>query len=616
MNTEPIPDLIPEDPPRWTVATYNPGTKAEYHALLYGEREISTLKGPRGLDQLRDQASLFNRKGSVPRDEPGPATGAADDTAPLVFDETTNPDPMKPQPKSAILAKASTLALPELHPATAFQRYPQNRTVKAEHIKTLAESIKEVGILNAVLARPLPDALKKDNPGITLQIIAGEGRWLAATSIDAGYLVPVTIKELSDKEAAKIHAVENFQREDLDEIEEAQAIKHMRDTGWTTEEIIESLGRSQAHIYRRLDLLKLTAEAQQSLRDKNISINTAHKIITLPAYRQDEALKAVVSPTHSKDALSEREALSLLERNYVEPMKKALAWSDRRKLVEKENPGTKWLPYEQAVKAHESSSQLVRASHTAYHTHLTMLSDPARASELVVPTWEVLAKRHGGEILIGLPYYGDDVVLYVDPLPLIEAEKSACDRKPEDCIFVHPKLVQKAKDAAARKKMEEEKRKADEEKRRNEFDAERQRLIDCIFNPAALAKTKEKKFTEAIGLYLFENGHIGGDSDDFTRVFGVKVDGRADQEVSNEFESRIQKHFRDKSFTGFEALGRLVAADLLASVYSDRCVARFAFKDECFKRADFPRVADLMAEMEKEEEDQKAVVAEVTEAVV
>ena len=110
--------------------------------------------------------------------------------------------------------QASTLRLTEIFPNKA-----QPRTdFDDEAIKELSDSIKQHGVLQPLLVRPMPTG--------GYQIVAGERRWRASRL--AGLTeVPVYIKELTDEQTAQLALVENLQREDLNPVEEAVGYKEL-----------------------------------------------------------------------------------------------------------------------------------------------------------------------------------------------------------------------------------------------------------------------------------------------------------------------------------------------------------------------------------------------------
>lgn len=337
----------------------------------------------------------------------------------------------------------------ELAPAHTFRRYPTNRHPSPDLIEAMATSIRAIGVLQHVLARPITDA---STGAVHLQLIFGETRWRACQSIAADFPVPVLIQPMDDRAAARLHAAENFQRQDLSHIEQALEIQHLLDVGWEFENVMEQLGnRSKDWVYRRLSLLKLPAEGKAAVDSGNLSISTGAKIAALPEDIRAAAVKACVEPTHATRALPEREALDLIQKKFIEPLEQAAAWLEKRNFLENENPGCTWLDYPAARAAHQFQSSYEPAAETP-SPHL--LSDAARLGELIVPTWEQLASVHRAPIYIGLDAK-NTTTLYVIPEPIIAAEIAAHDHKPQDCIFTHEAAVKSNRDHAERRKNEQ-----------------------------------------------------------------------------------------------------------------------------------------------------------------
>ena len=135
----------------------------------------------------------------------------------------------------------------------------------------LSESIKEHGVLQAIL-------VKKTEEGY--QIIAGERRWRAACM--AGLKkVPAVLKKSTTKKEIDLWAlVENLQREDLNPMEQAQAIqKIMEESQWNQEILAKRLGLSRPSLANSLRLLNLDPEVQQLVSDKKLSFSQARELL-------------------------------------------------------------------------------------------------------------------------------------------------------------------------------------------------------------------------------------------------------------------------------------------------------------------------------------------------
>ena len=163
-----------------------------------------------------------------------------------------------------------TLRMSEIEPNKS-----QPRTVfDEENIKGLAESIKEHGLIQPIVVRPLPN-------GITYQIIAGERRWRACKLLKMEE-VTVIIRETDELEAAQLAIVENVQRADLNPVEEAMAYRALMDKyGMTQDRLAEVMGKSRPYIANLTRLLSLPEEALTALSNSEISVGHAKVLLSI-----------------------------------------------------------------------------------------------------------------------------------------------------------------------------------------------------------------------------------------------------------------------------------------------------------------------------------------------
>ncbi len=147
------------------------------------------------------------------------------------------------------------------------------REFDQEALQELANSIREVGIIQPITVRQVGDGV--------YQIIAGERRWRASQL--AGLLsIPAYIRTVDDENVMEMALVENIQREDLNAIEIALAYQHLVETtGMTQEKISERVGKSRTAITNYLRLLKLPAQVQMALKDKEIDMGHARALLAV-----------------------------------------------------------------------------------------------------------------------------------------------------------------------------------------------------------------------------------------------------------------------------------------------------------------------------------------------
>lgn len=142
-----------------------------------------------------------------------------------------------------------------------------------EAIAALAQSIREHGILQPILVRPLPTG--------SYQIVAGERRWRAAKMLGLSE-VPVTIKEMSDIETAQIAIIENLQRENLNPIEEAEGYRDLIENyGMTQEQIAKMVGKSRSAIANAIRILSLPEAVHRMLESGDLSVGHAKALLAL-----------------------------------------------------------------------------------------------------------------------------------------------------------------------------------------------------------------------------------------------------------------------------------------------------------------------------------------------
>ena len=144
-----------------------------------------------------------------------------------------------------------------------------------EGIETLVESIKEFGLLQPILVRPLRDGAD------TYEIIAGERRWRAAQRAQL-HDVPVVIRSIGDMDALQLGLIENLQRADLTPIDEALGYRRlMDDFTQTQDDLAKTMGKSRPHIANTLRLLDLPQSVQELIRGGELSAGQGRAMLGL-----------------------------------------------------------------------------------------------------------------------------------------------------------------------------------------------------------------------------------------------------------------------------------------------------------------------------------------------
>ena len=140
-------------------------------------------------------------------------------------------------------------------------------------LQELANSIREIGIIQPITLRQVDED--------RYQIIAGERRWRASQMAGLA-AIPAYIRTIKDENVMEMALVENIQREDLNAIEIALAYGHLiSSTGMTQEKVSERVGKSRTAIANYLRLLKLPAQVQMALQNKEIDMGHARALLAV-----------------------------------------------------------------------------------------------------------------------------------------------------------------------------------------------------------------------------------------------------------------------------------------------------------------------------------------------
>src|SRR5919198_2655918 len=153
-------------------------------------------------------------------------------------------------------------------------RNPRRNFDDAE-LSDLAQSIREHGIVQPVVARPIGDTGR-------YEIIAGERRWRAAQR--AGLTeIPLIVRDVNDRVALELAIVENVQRADLNPVEEAQGYQQLIDDhNYTQADLGQIIGKSRSHVANTLRLLKLPDAIRDMIVDGQLSAGHARTLVTAP----------------------------------------------------------------------------------------------------------------------------------------------------------------------------------------------------------------------------------------------------------------------------------------------------------------------------------------------
>ena len=166
-------------------------------------------------------------------------------------------------------------------------KYQPRRDIQPEALEELADSIRAQGVMQPIVVRPVGEA--------RYEIIAGERRWRAAQLAELD-VIPAVIREVSDEVALALALIENIQREDLNPVEEAMALKRLlEEFSLTQQQTADAVGRSRAQVANLLRLLTLDPEVQTLLERGDLDMGHARALLALSGAKQRKAAHEVVN---------------------------------------------------------------------------------------------------------------------------------------------------------------------------------------------------------------------------------------------------------------------------------------------------------------------------------
>ncbi len=166
-------------------------------------------------------------------------------------------------------------------------RYQPRSVMDPGKLQELADSIKAQGVVQPVIVRPV-------DAGSGYELIAGERRWRAA-QIAGLREIPAVIRQVSDEMTVAMALIENIQREDLNPLEEANALQRLIDEfDMTHQQAAEAVGRSRASVSNLLRLQDLPPAVQELLETRELDMGHARALLALPEGKQLAAARKVV----------------------------------------------------------------------------------------------------------------------------------------------------------------------------------------------------------------------------------------------------------------------------------------------------------------------------------
>ena len=189
-------------------------------------------------------------------------------------------------------------------------RYQPRKDMSPDALEELASSIKSQGIIQPIVVRQIAEQ--------KYEIIAGERRWRAAQLAELD-TVPCLVKDVPDEVAVAIALIENIQREDLNAMEEAQALERLiSEFELTHQEVAEAVGKSRTTVTNLLRLNNLNEDVKTLLEHGDIEMGHARALLSLEGNAQSEAAQTV-----SNKGLTVRDTESLVRKIMQPPPEKS-----------------------------------------------------------------------------------------------------------------------------------------------------------------------------------------------------------------------------------------------------------------------------------------------------
>ena len=185
-------------------------------------------------------------------------------------------------------------------------KYQPRKDINPEKLQELADSIKAQGIIQPIVVRHIGHE--------KYEIVAGERRWRAAQLAGLAQ-IPVVVKEIDDRAAMAIALIENIQREDLNPLEEAEALRRLLDEfDMTHQHIAEAIGKSRTTVTNLLRLMDLHPDVKKLLLNNQLEMGHARALLSLDGLKQVAIANKVV-----KEGLTVRATERLVKESRAEP---------------------------------------------------------------------------------------------------------------------------------------------------------------------------------------------------------------------------------------------------------------------------------------------------------
>lgn len=165
-------------------------------------------------------------------------------------------------------------------------QYQPRQQIDQDSLQELADSIREQGVMQPILVRPIGQN--------KYEIIAGERRW-RASQMAQQEIIPAVVRVLDDQAAIALALIENLQREDLNPMEEAEALLRLQqEFELTQEEVAKAVGKKRATVANMLRLIKLDNKVKQQLAQGLLEMGHARALLSLEYSQQQQVANEII----------------------------------------------------------------------------------------------------------------------------------------------------------------------------------------------------------------------------------------------------------------------------------------------------------------------------------
>jgi ParB family chromosome partitioning protein len=202
-----------------------------------------------------------------------------------LFDEAQNAD-LGPGVVSLIESRATRATIREVPLDRILPNPAQPRlSYEEESLTELADSIREHGVLQPILVRPV---------GSQFELIAGERRW-RASRLAGRDAIPAIVVEFDEQTALEVSIIENLQREDVSPLEEAAMFSKMTDLGYSVRQLAQKIGKDKGYVENRMRLADAPPDIRELVSVRKDTISHAYELMKITDERTRKRLAKKVA---------------------------------------------------------------------------------------------------------------------------------------------------------------------------------------------------------------------------------------------------------------------------------------------------------------------------------